>query len=875
MKAGIAMKTKTIYIFLGSSIVEFKNEREEISNFIHEISSACFEDQHNVRIKPVAINYTDHSMTIGGKQKEINDGMGDCDFCYFIFGSKAGPVTVEELKAAYEAFKIYQVKPRIYVFFREQEGPIDETIEECKKLLDGDYRHYYQTFKDTDTIKLSIILALNSCHVVNDFEIAIKDGDLYLDKRKVDGLDVEKVNSFSVDKDLMQVKNELAKVDEEYYKLRELMATGYSEENEEKFIRVLEKRQELRKKEEGLSKQILDIALRMSKDIANGEMSPRLKEAYRQLEKGNKEECLKILSHAEIEADFLKNEKFLKAQVIIAQNDLRKNADTYIKEELLSATVSLSTVKNDEDLNNIIARLKSTLPRVKEYGVGYDVFIVIATVDIMLVNYQDALDILNDGIAFLKERGLGHSKECAAFEQSKVTIYFIYGNLPAAIECLNNMLKIYDSMNDDDESSVFNSIVNTYVDLAATHFMSGEYDKVLEYADIVLDKAEEMDEALAVIPKIKIYTLLAMIYIINNISEDGLEYIKEAKALIKDAKELQIDQASYFDSYIRLLEVEGHYYIVEGELKKGMALYNKQEKELNEHKDLFKGANYLQTSALMLRDQALMLLNNGFYKESILTYKKLAELPLNENNRQGVGVDLDYAYICFGAMDIIVSTYLNNEDLLEDEEVGDIARDVIKSMSKALEIGEQNYESNPFVIGLHIFKACYGLIAVLDYDDEEVDNIEQLFKYAEKGIYYAKRIENNEDVSLYWQYAILACVIIAYTDMAIDIDEERVDDEIEGAEEALNRHKELIKQYAYEVFDLLEENYAFNPSIFDAPLDILDSIETYDEDLYNELCEKHRDLLAYIEEQEDDDYDADDEEKDEIDEDEDEGEDEE
>ena len=861
------MKTRTVYIFLGSSIVEFKNEREEISNFIHEISSACFEDQHNVRIKPVAVNYIDHSMTIGGTQKDINDGMGECDFCYFIFGSKAGPVTVEELKIAYEAFKLYQVKPKIYIFFREQEGPIDETIIECKKLLDGDYHYYYQTFKDTDTIKLSIILALNSSRVVSDLSIAIKNGNLYLDQRKVSGLDVEKVNSFSVDKDLMQVKEELSKVDEEYYKLRELMVSGFNEENEEKFVKVLETRQELRKKEEGLSKQILDIALRMSKDIGNGEMSPRLKEAYRQLEKGNKEECLKILSHAEIEADFLKNEKFLKAQVIIAQNDLRKNADTYIKEELLSATVSLSTVKNDEDLKNIVSRLESTLPRVKEYGVGHEVFILIATVQIMLVNYQEALDILNDGIAFLKERGRGYSKECAALEQSKVTIHFIYGNLQGAIDCLNNMLKIYDVINDDDESSVYNSIVSTYVDLAATHFMAADYDKVLEYAEIVLDKAEEMDEALAVIPKIKIYTLLAMIYIIGRENDEGYGYIQDAKALIKQAKDLQIDQASYFDSYIRLLEVEGHYYICEGELEKGIALYNKQEEELNEHKELFKGGNYLQTAALMLRDQAMILLNNGFYKESILTYKKLAELPLNQNNRQGVGVDLDYAYICFGAMDIIVSTYLNNEDILDDEEISDVARDVIKSMSKALEIGEKNYESNPFVIGVHIVKACYELIAVLDYYDEEVDNVEQLFKYAEKGIYYAKRIENNEDASLYWQYSLLASAIVAYTDGAYDVDEDRVDDEIgqafyeiEGAKEALNRHKEIIKQYVEELFELLEENYAFNPSLFESPLDILDFIEDYDEELFDEINEKHEDLIAYMEDyadEEDEDYDDD------------------
>ena len=68
------MNAKTIYIFLGSSIVEFKNERDELSNFIHEISGAYFEEQYNVRIRPITCNYGNQSMSIGGKQKEINEG---------------------------------------------------------------------------------------------------------------------------------------------------------------------------------------------------------------------------------------------------------------------------------------------------------------------------------------------------------------------------------------------------------------------------------------------------------------------------------------------------------------------------------------------------------------------------------------------------------------------------------------------------------------------------------------------------------------------------------------------------------------------------------------------------------------------------------
>ena len=838
------MNAKTIYIFLGSSIVEFKNEREELSNFIHEISGSYFEEQYNVRIKPLTCNHSDQSMSIGGKQKAINEALKECDYCFFIFGAKAGEKTVEEIKIAYEAFKEFQVKPKIYIFFREiEEGLLDQSIIDCKKLIDEEYKHYYQTFKDTDTIKLQIILALNSNNTTNNFNITIQEGELLLDNKKVTGLDISKTSTFAFDKDLLSIKEEINKTDVEYYRLRELMKESDSDRYDEEYASILDKRRSLRKKENDISKQLLDIALRMSEDIANGEMSPRLQEAYRLLEKGNKEECLKILNPEESRTDFLKNERLLKAQAIILRNELRKNADTRIKEARLYASVSLSTAKNDEALHIVEEELKSVLPIVQEYEIGFEVYGSLFSVYVNLAEYQNAINIVDEGIALLEEKGLNESKNYFDLLKMKSVAYFTIGDFNQMIDCLNDVLDKYDALRDKKEEVDPNleiEYARVLVSICTASSLMGEVDTGIEYGCYAIEILEELDENLNVAPIINALSCLAIAYYSKKDLDALAETIDEAKEYIKKAKELNIEESVYFESYIRLLVIEGHYQIFTDHYEEGVALYERFEKEAQEKKDWFKETDYISTLYANYRDMAANFVVKGYHVAAIKVYKKLAALPATVN-KEGLAINLTNVYTCLGALELVATVLSEDPDIIEEnDEVKDDIKSFINGALKAIDVAEKNFDVNPTILSVNIARAYCQLLLIIEKVEGGLD---EMFDYVKKVWYYADKCTLYPSIGILLKSKAILLLIINYFECERDEEE---------ADVIKIMHEAQIIDFVDKLFALAsedpEEFFTYvEPEQIDYTLDLLSE---YDEPLFNKITDKYEEVLDYMDSQE-------------------------
>ena len=107
---------KTIKIFIASSIVEFANERMAIENFIRKISDN-FEEQYDVKIKPILCENLDDAYSTVRKQEEYNEEIRQSELCFFIFFTKAGQYTQEEFEVARKAFE-ESGKPKIYTYFK-------------------------------------------------------------------------------------------------------------------------------------------------------------------------------------------------------------------------------------------------------------------------------------------------------------------------------------------------------------------------------------------------------------------------------------------------------------------------------------------------------------------------------------------------------------------------------------------------------------------------------------------------------------------------------------------------------------------------------------------------------------------------------------
>jgi len=329
---------KTIKIFLGSSVLEFKNERMDIENFIFRLSRQ-FEKAYHISIEPLLCEGFDDAYSKIRKQEEYNEKVRGSDFCFFIFFTKAGEFTREEFEVARKQFED-SGKPKIYTYFKELG---DETAEESlfafMNELEREFGHYYSTFEHIDTVKLRILLHLKLQEM--DFLEIRMDGDACL----VDGkkaLSLANVPAFANNRLFLEMKQELMEVEERYFALKaRYEARTATPEEERDYIEIATKRQTLIDGIEELQKHIFNMSLRICQDEERGEITLRQREAYRLFEAGDLEGANRILDFAEMKNDYQRRTAIRKAEQ-------KKDAAIFVREgrtkiDVLTAMHHLST----------------------------------------------------------------------------------------------------------------------------------------------------------------------------------------------------------------------------------------------------------------------------------------------------------------------------------------------------------------------------------------------------------------------------------------------------------------------------------------------------------------------------------------------------
>ena len=181
---------RKIKIFIGSSIVEFKNERQDLENFIHNLSND-FIDKYEIMIIPFTCEATDNAMAITRKQDEYNKQIEESEMCFFLFYTRAGEYTIEELNYAYNVFKnSEQKKHKVYVYFKIVPETVnaDDSIENLKQILEKRYGHFFSTFENLDTVKLRILLNLKF-QEMNFIQVGMGSGKLQVNGSPINALD--------------------------------------------------------------------------------------------------------------------------------------------------------------------------------------------------------------------------------------------------------------------------------------------------------------------------------------------------------------------------------------------------------------------------------------------------------------------------------------------------------------------------------------------------------------------------------------------------------------------------------------------------------------------------------------------------------------
>lgn len=358
---------KKIKIFLGSSITEFKDERNELELFIRNLSDK-FEDNYNIKILPLRCENIDNCLKAEGTQNFINEELVcESDMCFFIFFTKVGEFTEEEFRVAFKKFT-KDGKPKIYVYFKNvSDGvTVEESLKQFMNKIDNEFKHYHGTFDHIDTIKLRILLNLK-IQEMGFVSVKVENGSVIVDG--VDILNTNSISEYANSSTLKKLNDELTSIEEEFIQLQAIC----SEDNVEsiyykKYAEVASKRQNLIDSIEELENSIFNMSLKMSYDEVRGDISVRQKEAYRLFEQGEYKKCLAVLNSDEINNDFFLYEKKELERI-------RKRATIFIREHYTAISILEIMFEYEDRFNQITDRYNLIVPVIKKYMIELEVWL--------------------------------------------------------------------------------------------------------------------------------------------------------------------------------------------------------------------------------------------------------------------------------------------------------------------------------------------------------------------------------------------------------------------------------------------------------------------------------------------------------------------
>ncbi len=294
---------QTIKIFLASSVVEFKRERQELAAFVSSINNKSVKRDIFLEIR--MCEDLSNAMALERKQDEYNEHIRESDFVLILIGKTVGQYTIEEFDVAWEHFQKHG-KPKIFTYFREfpQGEQVQESVLNFMERLDKQLGHYYSQYTDLGTVKADFL------QVIFDNALELQDGHLFLDEQQV--LAVEDVPFY---KDALQRKRERKKeLDEEYAALMPRLAQAPPEDG------LSSRKEELVRERAALQRVIYHMETDLfqerqemvQKRQLGMHMNWREKKAAEWVDKGDYESAKNILRDVQWEEEIEQSEKRMK-----------------------------------------------------------------------------------------------------------------------------------------------------------------------------------------------------------------------------------------------------------------------------------------------------------------------------------------------------------------------------------------------------------------------------------------------------------------------------------------------------------------------------------------------------------------------------------
>lgn len=341
---------KKIKIFIASSINDLKIDRVEIGNFFRQLNEIYLDN--GIHFSLIMCEDYDNSIVNGGKQSVYDDEIRDSELCFFLFFTTVGEYTKHEFEVAFESYQKSE-KPKIVTYFKYVDS-LDNITSEVRSfmhMLDGELKHYYNTYDNVDALKLGMLMQIKLMKL-DSSSLEIENGIVVLNGETI--VDTKNIPMFYKNSDLAELKAALEKITTKYYELRASYAENPDEpELYDKYNQVAKERAELDEKIKTMEKQLLTYALTSQEELSKNSFTSRQREGYRLVEMGDYQGALKVLSKEEIYKDILHDEEIVDS--LINERIMTRIKELKQRIDVLSAgNISAEVSKEIKEIYDVI-----------------------------------------------------------------------------------------------------------------------------------------------------------------------------------------------------------------------------------------------------------------------------------------------------------------------------------------------------------------------------------------------------------------------------------------------------------------------------------------------------------------------------------------
>ena len=347
---------KKIKIFLASSIEDLREDRVEVGDFFCQLNEIYLDS--GIHFSLIKCESYDNAISIGGKQQEYDREIRESELVFFLFFRKVGDYTRHEFEVALDSFQNCQ-KPKIITYFKTvaDAAEVAQEVQNFMRLLDGEIKHYYNTYGHIDTLKLGILMQIKLLKL-DDAQIKLENGVVSLNGQPI--AKAENVPMLHGNQTLRELTEQKRQLQQTLSHCRAAYLADPTPENEAAFFDASAQLNRVSKQLTQIEEETMQLLTTVAEMTSDGRiLTYRQKEALKYFNQGDYAAVRTVLEDEERENELSRAE----ARAEVAKKEIQG----YVEEELLLIKTQKAQGLTEESVQRILTSYQKIAKLVEQH----------------------------------------------------------------------------------------------------------------------------------------------------------------------------------------------------------------------------------------------------------------------------------------------------------------------------------------------------------------------------------------------------------------------------------------------------------------------------------------------------------------------------